>query len=202
MSKITTKYTVKSIQAMSNEQIETLTLSETRAAYRVMQQAMNKRLKAMEAQNIYSSAVISKFGSKRNTKSPRFKPFGAFAPREIKNQLKEITRFSLLKTATIKGAKTTEKEVAQKFSERIGKPVSALEVREMFAVIPDLETIIPEAQFLDGSDLVEMMFEYRDYSGQYGLDIDELTQALINEVDRREAELYSKPTSPRFTMKK
>lgn len=202
MSKVTTKYTVKSIQGMTIEQINALTLEETRAAYRVMQQAMNKRLKAMEVQGIYSSAVVSKFGSKRNTKSPRFKPFGAFAPAEIKNQLKEITRFSLLKTATIKGAKATEKEVSEDFTKRTGKPVTAQEVRELFSVIPDLETIIPEAQFLDGSDLVEMMIEYQDHKGLFGLDIDELTQALIDEVDQREAELYSKPTSPRFTMKK
>lgn len=202
MSKITTKYTVKTIQAMNPEQIDTLTLTEARAAYRVMQQAMNKRLKAMEAQGIYSAAVMSKFGSKRNTKTPRFKPFSTFAPAEIKNQLKEITRFSLLKTSTIKGAKATEKEVAQTFSERIGKPVTTQEVRNLFAIIPDIETIIPEAQFLDGSDLVEFMFEYNVYDGFGNLEnLDELTNALIEEVDKREAELYSKPTSPRFSMK-
>lgn len=153
------KLTVKQIAAWTPEKIQAISEAEARQAYRIMQQANNKRIKRLLSEGKWSPAMKLNWGMRNeNTHTPQFKPQSAYRTEyNVKGALGGLIFWANKETSTLSGTKKWEKKVEKSISEKIGQTISFDEIEDIFNITERFKESFPEYLASGTSVLVDFV---------------------------------------------
>lgn len=153
------RLTAKQISSWDVDKINSISEKEAREAYRIMQQANNKRIKRIVQAGKWSPAMKLIWGLRdENTKTPQFKPQTAYKNElNIKSALGGLVFWANKETSTLLGTKKWEKKVSTSVSESIGQKVDYSELENIFDIVERFREVFPEYQSTATSVLVDFV---------------------------------------------
>lgn len=154
------RFTAKEIFTWDMGKINSLTEKQAREAYRIAQQANNKRIKRIVADGKWSPAMKLNWGLRDdNTKTPQFKPQSVYKNElNIKGALGGIIAWANKETSTLAGTKKWEKKTEKSIGESIGQNISYAELENIFDVVERFREVFPEYQATATSVLIDFVY--------------------------------------------